>query len=161
MMTSSNEIGFHYTGPFWGESTGHRWIPLTKGQWRGLWYLLWFESKQTNKQTDESPVIQDARILILTSPWCNGVCPDGTKPLPELVLTHQQEMFKRYILHMNLRINNLRLQPHLPGTCELMTGFVIKHSCAGFILPKTSVQWNPSSISLSNTWLIHIHQRIL
>ena len=28
MMTSSNENIFRVTGPLWGESTGHRWIPL-------------------------------------------------------------------------------------------------------------------------------------
>ena len=35
MMTSSNGNIFHVTGLLWGESTGHRWIPLTKLQWRG------------------------------------------------------------------------------------------------------------------------------
>ena len=29
-MTSSNENIFRVTGPLWGESTGHRWIPLPK-----------------------------------------------------------------------------------------------------------------------------------
>ena len=28
---------FRVTGPLWGESTGHRWIPLHKDQWRGAW----------------------------------------------------------------------------------------------------------------------------
>ena len=35
MVTSSNGNNFRVTGPLWGESTGYRWIPLTKGQWRG------------------------------------------------------------------------------------------------------------------------------
>ena len=30
MMTSSYENIFRITGPLWGESTSHRWIPLTK-----------------------------------------------------------------------------------------------------------------------------------
>ena len=30
MMTSSNRNIFHVTGPLWGETTGHRWIPFTK-----------------------------------------------------------------------------------------------------------------------------------
>ena len=37
-MTSSNINFFRVTGPLWGESTGHRWIPSDsphKGQWRG------------------------------------------------------------------------------------------------------------------------------
>ena len=29
IVTSSNGNGFRVTGPLWGESTGHRWIPLT------------------------------------------------------------------------------------------------------------------------------------
>ena len=37
MMTSSNESIFRVTGPLCGEITGHRWIPPTKGQWRGIW----------------------------------------------------------------------------------------------------------------------------
>ena len=32
MKTSSNGNFFHVTGPLWGESTGHRWFPPTKGQ---------------------------------------------------------------------------------------------------------------------------------
>ena len=35
MITSSNGNIFHVTGPLCGEFTGHRWIPLTIGQWRG------------------------------------------------------------------------------------------------------------------------------
>ena len=30
MMTSSNGNIFRFTDPLWGESTGQRWIPLTK-----------------------------------------------------------------------------------------------------------------------------------
>ena len=30
---------FRVTGPMWGESSDHRWIPLTKSQWCGLWCL--------------------------------------------------------------------------------------------------------------------------
>ena len=31
-LTSKEISKIRITGPFWGESTGHRWIPLTKGQ---------------------------------------------------------------------------------------------------------------------------------
>ena len=34
MMTSSNGNIFRVTGPLYGEFTGHRRIPRTKGQWR-------------------------------------------------------------------------------------------------------------------------------
>ena len=39
-MTSSNGKIFHVTGPSWGESTGHRWIPLTKASDAELWCFL-------------------------------------------------------------------------------------------------------------------------
>ena len=45
-MTSSNENIFRVTGPLWGESTGHRWIPLTKSSDAGLWYFLWSVPEQ-------------------------------------------------------------------------------------------------------------------
>ena len=35
-MTSSNGNIFRVTVPLCGEFTGHRWIPLTKGQWLGV-----------------------------------------------------------------------------------------------------------------------------
>ena len=47
MITSSNENIFRVTGPFWGESTGHRWIPLTNGSDAEFWCLLWSAPEQT------------------------------------------------------------------------------------------------------------------
>ena len=47
MMTSSNENIFHVTGPLWMESTGHRWIPLTKASDAELWCFLWSAPEQT------------------------------------------------------------------------------------------------------------------
>ena len=41
MTTLWNENSSRVTVPLQGESTGHRWIPLTKGQERGLWLFLW------------------------------------------------------------------------------------------------------------------------
>ena len=39
------EEDFQITGPLWGQSTGHWWIPLTKGQWcGGITGPLWGES---------------------------------------------------------------------------------------------------------------------
>ena len=43
---------FHVTGPLWGESTGHRWIPLTKASDAELWCLLWSAwKKRLGKQS--------------------------------------------------------------------------------------------------------------
>ena len=39
MITSSNGSIFRVTGPLWEESTGHRWIPLTKASNAELWFF--------------------------------------------------------------------------------------------------------------------------
>ena len=41
MMTSSNGTVSRVTGPLWGESTGHRWIPITKASDAELCCFLW------------------------------------------------------------------------------------------------------------------------
>ena len=63
MMTSSNGNIFRITGPLWGESTGHRWIPLTKASDAELWSA----PQQTVEQAIETPVIWDTIALIMTS----------------------------------------------------------------------------------------------
>ena len=40
MMTSSNGNIFRLTGPLWGESAGHRWIPLPKASDAELWFFF-------------------------------------------------------------------------------------------------------------------------
>ena len=67
MMTSSNGNIFRVTGHLWGESTGSRWISLTKASDAELWYFLWSAPEQTVKQTMETQVIWDAIALIMTS----------------------------------------------------------------------------------------------
>ena len=53
-MTSSNGNIFHITGPLWGESTGHKWIPLTKASDFKLWCFLWSAPKQMVEQMRQS-----------------------------------------------------------------------------------------------------------
>ena len=68
--------------PFvWGESTGHRWIPLTKASDAELWCFLWLAPEQTVEQTVEKPMIWDTIALIETSLQrvvfrCGEVSPD-------------------------------------------------------------------------------------
>ena len=55
----------------WGESTGDRWIPLTKASDAELWCFLWSAPEQTVDQTIETPVIWDAihygvTVIVLT-----------------------------------------------------------------------------------------------
>ena len=64
MMTSSNGNIFRVTGPSWGDSTGHCWIPLTKAIDAELWCFLWSWPEQTVVQTIKTPVIWDAIVVI-------------------------------------------------------------------------------------------------
>ena len=67
MMMSSNGNIFSVTGPLWGESTSHQWIPITKASDGELWCFLWSTPEQTAEQTTKTPVIWDAIALIMTS----------------------------------------------------------------------------------------------
>ena len=73
MMTSSNGNIFRVTGALLRESTGHRWIPLTKARDAEPWCFHW--SVQTVEQTIDTPVIWDAIALIMTSlQWNQMYC---------------------------------------------------------------------------------------
>ena len=67
MMTSSTENIFRVTGALWEETTGHRWIPLTKVSDADLWCFHWSAPEQMADQTNEPPVIRDAIELVKTS----------------------------------------------------------------------------------------------
>ena len=54
MVTSSNENIFRVTGSFLEESTGHRWIPLTKASDAKILGFLWSALEQTVDQTIET-----------------------------------------------------------------------------------------------------------
>ena len=53
--------------PFVRGSTDLRWISLIKASDAELWCFLWPASEITIEQTTETPVIWDARALIMTS----------------------------------------------------------------------------------------------
>ena len=59
-----NDMQPYNIGPMWGESTGHRWIPLTKASDAEHWCFLWFASEQTFEQTIKTQVIRG--IIMLT-----------------------------------------------------------------------------------------------
>ena len=118
---------FRITGPMCGEFSGPRWIPLTKGQWRrALMFSLictlykrlskqswgwWFETHSLWRQCDALPEV----ILIFNSLWpCDmiwwhrwrsalaqgdGLLPDGTKPLPGLMLIYHRWGSVVFIFH--------------------------------------------------------------
>ena len=67
MMTSLKRNAFRVTGPLWGESTGDRWLPLTKASDGDIGCFRWFTTEQAFEQTIPTPVIWDAIALIMTS----------------------------------------------------------------------------------------------
>ena len=67
MMTSSNGSIFLVTGSLLGESTSHRWIPLTKLSDAELWCFIWSAPEQTVWQTMETQVIWNTTLLTVTS----------------------------------------------------------------------------------------------
>ena len=61
------EEDFHITGPLWGQSTGHWWIPLTKGQWcGGITGPLWGEST-SDGSSHIGPVIWSFDVFFFLS----------------------------------------------------------------------------------------------
>ena len=74
MMTSSNGRIFRVTGPLWGESIGHRWIPHTKASDADVYFDLRL-NKQLRKQSRRRWFETESRSLWR---YCNG----STKPMP-------------------------------------------------------------------------------
>ena len=66
-MTSSNGNIFRVTGPLWGDTTGYRWIPLTKTSEAEFLCFLWSALEQTIEQIIGTPVIWDVIALFMAS----------------------------------------------------------------------------------------------
>ena len=64
-MTESNGNTFCVTGPLWGESTDHRWIPHIKASDAELSCSLISAPEQAVKQTVEILVIWDTITFIM------------------------------------------------------------------------------------------------
>ena len=72
MLTSSNGNLFRVTGHLCGEFTGHRWIPHTKGQWRGAlmcslicpWMNDWVNNREAGDLI-RNRVHYDVTVMIL------------------------------------------------------------------------------------------------
>ena len=68
LLTSSNGNIFRVTGPLWGESTGHRWIPLKQASDADLWCFLSSEPEQMVEQTTDTGNMRRHRAPLMTSP---------------------------------------------------------------------------------------------
>ena len=64
IMTSSNGSISSVTVPLCGESSRHRGITLTKGQWSGTLTFLCCQPEQIIKQTLDGLVIRDAMMVM-------------------------------------------------------------------------------------------------
>ena len=53
------EKGFRVTGPLWGASTGHRWIPSKRPVTRSFAVFFLSAPEQMAEQTIEMPVIRE------------------------------------------------------------------------------------------------------
>ena len=76
---SSNGNIFLVTGPLWGETTGHRWIPLTKASVAEFWCFVWCSPEQMVAQTVDMPLICDAMVptcIVTSFKWRVGFCVD-------------------------------------------------------------------------------------
>ena len=56
-----------FSWPFVGETTGHRWISLTKASDVELWYFFFICAWTNDWDAIEMPVIWDAIAIIMTS----------------------------------------------------------------------------------------------
>ena len=94
MMTSSNGNFFRVTGPLWGESTGQRWIPLTKGEWRGSLMFLCCYSEQAVEQTLDKPVIRDVMTVMWSRPKAEWNASEAT--LHDMRKWIQRNRYEKY-----------------------------------------------------------------
>ena len=56
---------FPISGPLWGESIGHRWIPLTQASDEGLWCSYYCGSQPAVEQTVDLSTMCDAMALTM------------------------------------------------------------------------------------------------
>ena len=146
MMTSSNGNIFCVTGPLWGKSTGHRWIPITKVSDAVLWCFPLSAHEQTIGQAVEMPMIWDAITLVMASLQCDQYT------LCSIILSWKQFNYKPSIVFLHRgtimrkgisQIINL-LRPRQNG--RLLADnifraiFLFENVCMLFIFPNGAIQ---------------------
>ena len=96
MMTSSNG---NITGPLWRESTGDRWIPLTKASDAELWCFLWSAPEHTVEQTIEAPMSWDCIYMTIIPRWSEMLPNSKNCPHDSLfvLLTISRHWFRQWL----------------------------------------------------------------
>ena len=95
--------------------------------------MLWGHTWQLQNHVDTSLEKVNLNQMLVNNGLCGGLPTDGTKQLPEPILIYHQwgamaftwglfhkTVRKRYIHDVNLKMTNVRLQPHHPGSNELV-----------------------------------------
>ena len=146
MVTSSNGNIFCVTGPLWGESTGHRWIPLTKVSDAELWcFPLSAPEKRLDKQKRCRWFETPSRSL-----WrhCNGTSiffvrlfwAENTTTLnPLLFFLHRGTIMRKGTSQI-INILRPRQNGRLWADNILRAIFLFENVCMMFIFPNGAIQ---------------------
>ena len=116
MMMSSNGNIFRVTGPLWGESTGHRWISLTKTSGEELWsfWVFYLRLNQRLSKRDTGDLRRhrahyDVTIMITPSSvstvdgeilpnqyrWCGSGLPDYVSVPGGVMVWFRSDSYRR------------------------------------------------------------------
>ena len=96
VMTPSNGNIFRVTGPLWGESTGHRWVPLTKASAAELWCFIWSTPEKKKKKKNGRVNNREAGDLRRHRAHCDVIV--TSIPLAgSCITTHAQDMLEIYV----------------------------------------------------------------
>ena len=102
-LTYQKTPRLHITGPVWGESTSHHWIPLTKGQWYGK-----------------------CSHVMMSSVRKTAFPPPSNFPTQ----VHSVSVNKsKHIWHQISSINEIRFTDRNPDDPQIMTGIMTKITC--------------------------------
>ena len=122
MMSSSGNI-FLVTGPLWGESIGHRWIPLTKASDAELWCFFDLRLKKgwaNNRDDDDfgpNRVHYNVPVMIIERPfWLHKHQPQtfGMQHICNLVffswIYHLRPLRNRFVLDVGAGLGTPRIK---------------------------------------------------
>ena len=104
-MTPSNGNIFRVTGPLWGESTGHRWIPLTKAS--DTRFHVFFDpllhGKRLRNQSRRRR-FEDAIALIMTSMYNVEESDQNSQSCNQIARYFTFVSFHKCLIHIYIHI---------------------------------------------------------